>query len=144
MEHTLHQLCEAILSVRKIPIIINIGTQNKRFIRYGFIKYSDGIMASDLESTDFMLHLMRIKVGNAFGKATWVYCPITPRQTLVTFDDYDITLSGYLALMHGATPFIARLDSYIMIKPGFHWFVSYLGTWNETNDCFLTRNLSII
>ena len=118
MERILSQLREAILSIRKIPIVSVIGTQTKRFIRYGFIKYSDGIMASDLESTDFMLHLMRIKTGIATGKAVWVYCPITPRQTLVTFDDYDTLLSGYLALMHGATPLIAYLDSYLHDKTG--------------------------
>lgn len=118
MENTLHQLREAILSVRKIPIVTDIGTQTKRFIRYGFMEYSDGIMASDLESTDLLMHVMRLKAGVASHKATWVYCPITPRQTLKTFDDYDIILSGYLALMHGATPLLTYLDSYIHDKTG--------------------------
>jgi hypothetical protein len=119
MENLTRAVYKTIKAVRNVPVLVNACDPVERFIRHGSILQSDGALMAEIHrTTTFMEGLRRTKVGAAFGKAAWCYCPIGPHEQLVTYDDLETKLFGLTQLAHGGTPIIETLQSYLYDDTG--------------------------
>jgi hypothetical protein len=77
------EVVRAVKSVKNIPVLINMCDPVMRFIRHDAMAVSDGGLVAEIgRSTTFMEALARLKVGKAFNKTAWCYCPIGPYGTI--------------------------------------------------------------
>lgn len=119
MEFIMAETSKAIKSVRNIPVLMNACDPVRRFIRHRSMQYTDGALMAEIHRTcTYMEALTRTKVGTAFRKAAWCYCPIGPHEGLVSYDDLETKIFGLTQLAHGATPIIETLQSYLYDTTG--------------------------
>jgi len=137
MEFITSETCKAIKSVRNIPVIMNACDPVKRFIRHSSVEYTDGaLMAEIARDSTYMEALARTKIGAAFAKASWCYCPIGPHEELVSYDDLETELFGLLYLSHGGTPLIETMQSYFYDPRGIASVNRLLSHMQKNEDLY--------
>ncbi|MCC7352685.1 MAG: family 10 glycosylhydrolase [Anaerolineae bacterium] len=133
-ESLMQSINQAIKRIRDIPVIFNTTIRHEMgrwtgSITERIMKHTQGALTTEVSrpaytrppvswATDSLGMLEQTKLGQAMGKAAWCYCPPGPFEQLATYESLDPLLYGVTFLMHGGTPIVETLRSYLHDESG--------------------------
>lgn len=77
-----------------------------------------------------------IRLGEALKGVAYSYLPPGPYETLRNFDNQEVDVLGFACLMHGSTPKLGTVSTFISDKTGASGMASYVNYSNKHKDIY--------
>ena len=114
---------QAIAGVRDCPLLFNMSLHSRPDHGTGCPErtsaYADGANTTEVHRPgSFWSMLESVKLGQALGKASLCYLPPGPYDTMRTYDSLETFVLGCAYFMHGGTPMLQTVSSYLRDQTG--------------------------
>lgn len=118
VEQIVKDLRAALGADRKLPLLFNMTLKHLPTHRTGIpertMEWADGGNTTEIHRPgSFWKMYQNVRLGEAFGKVSMGYLPPGPYETLRNFATPEIEVFGKAYLMHGATPMLNTVSTFI-------------------------------